>query len=250
MVFHRGKRKIDFDTSSLNHISLKTVKFTKFLDVIIDDQLKWTNHILYIKNKIAKGFGIILRARKFFNRKTFQNLYHSFIFPYLIYCVEMWGSASDAHIPPLILLQKKIVRVINLSPYFAHTKEIFLKLNILPFKDLVVHRIGIQVFKNSIGFLPNAVENLFTSNATVHNYNTRNKHKLRAARGIHQYVYSTFLFVGIKVWNYITDHINTQVSLPKFNKILKIHIQSDAFTLTINLHTFRTTPTLLHVLLL
>ena len=47
------------------------------------------------------------------------------------------------------------------------------------------------------------------------------------------YVYSTFRFVGIKVWNYITDHINTQVSLPKFKKLLKSHIQSDAFTLNL-----------------
>ena len=99
--------------------------------------------------------------------------------------------------------------------------------------SIVVHRIGIQMFKNNVGFLPNAVENLFTANATVHNYNTRNKHKLRAARGIHQYVYSTFRFVGIKVWNCITDHINTQVSLPKFKKILKTHIQSDSFTLAL-----------------
>ena len=49
MIFHRGERKIDLDISSLNHISLKKVKFTKFLGVIIDDQLKWTNHILYTK---------------------------------------------------------------------------------------------------------------------------------------------------------------------------------------------------------
>ena len=48
MVFHRGKGKIDLDSLSLNHISLKKVKFTKLLGVIIDDQLKWTNHILYI----------------------------------------------------------------------------------------------------------------------------------------------------------------------------------------------------------
>ena len=66
MVFHRGKRKIDLDCPFFNYISLKKVKFTKFLGVIIDDQLKWTNHILYIKNKIAKDFGIILRGRKFF----------------------------------------------------------------------------------------------------------------------------------------------------------------------------------------
>ena len=49
MIFHRGKRKIDLNIPSLNHISLKKVKFTKFLGVIIDDQVKWTNHILYIK---------------------------------------------------------------------------------------------------------------------------------------------------------------------------------------------------------
>ena len=135
----------------MNYISLKRVKFIKFLGVIIDDQLKWSNHILYIKHKITKGFGIILRTRKFFNRKTLKNLYHSFIFSYLIYCVKIWGSASDAHLLPLIFLQKKIVRVISFSPYLAHTKEIFLKLNIFPFKDLVVFRIGIQMFKNNVG---------------------------------------------------------------------------------------------------
>ena len=51
MVFHRGKRKTDIDSPSLNHISIKKVKFTKFLGVIIDDQLKWTNHILYNTQK-------------------------------------------------------------------------------------------------------------------------------------------------------------------------------------------------------
>ena len=64
-------------------------------------------------------------------------------------------------------IQKKIVRVINFSPYLAPTKAILLKLNILPFKDLVVHRIDIQMFKNNLGLLPNAVENLFTANDTV-----------------------------------------------------------------------------------
>ena len=95
MVFHRGKRKIDFNNPSSNNIALKRVNYSKFLGVIIDDGLKWTNHISCIKNKIAKGFGIILRARRFFNRKTLFNLYHSFIFPYLIYCVEIWGNAAD-----------------------------------------------------------------------------------------------------------------------------------------------------------
>ena len=76
MVFHSGKRKIDVNNPSLNNIALKRVIYSKFLGVIIDDGLKWTNHISYIKNKIVKGFGIILRACRFFNGKTLLNLYY------------------------------------------------------------------------------------------------------------------------------------------------------------------------------
>ena len=43
-------------------LHIKGFNYSKFLGVIIDDGLKWTNHISYIKNKIAKGFGIILRV--------------------------------------------------------------------------------------------------------------------------------------------------------------------------------------------
>ena len=112
----------------------------------MDDGLKWTNDISYIKNKIAKGFGIILRARKFFSKKTLLNLYHEFIFPYLIYCVEISGNAANIYLDPLIKLQRKIIGVITFSQYLAHTNhtnDIFVQLQILPFKKLVIHRIGL-----------------------------------------------------------------------------------------------------------
>ena len=40
-----------------------------------------------------------------------------------------------------------------------------------------------KCFKNNLGFLHDAIENLFIANATVHGCNTRNRHKLRAAHG-------------------------------------------------------------------
>ena len=48
---------------------------------------------------------------------------------------------------------------------------------------LEVHKIGILMFKNYIGYVPNHIHNLFTTNASIHDYNTGNKHKLRAAYG-------------------------------------------------------------------
>ena len=85
MVFHRARRKIDHKDIILNNYILQ-VHFTKKLGVIIDDKLKWANHISYIKNKIAKGMGILLNARKVLKIKVLLQLYHTFVYPYLIYC--------------------------------------------------------------------------------------------------------------------------------------------------------------------
>ena len=63
MVFDRSKEKKDQDSLYLNKFLIERVKFTKFLGVIIEEKLTWTLHISYIKNKISKGFGIILRAK-------------------------------------------------------------------------------------------------------------------------------------------------------------------------------------------
>ena len=113
MVFHRARRKIDHEDIILSNKILQQAHYTNFLGIIIDDKLKWANHISYIKNKIAKGMGILLKARKVLKIQVLLQLYHSFVFPYLIYCSEVWGTASDIHIQPLIILQKKIVRIIS-----------------------------------------------------------------------------------------------------------------------------------------
>ena len=106
MVFDRGKEKTDQYSLFLNNILRDRVKYTKFLGVIIDEKWNWTHHISYIKNKISTGFGIILRARNFFTKSTLLKLYNLFVLPYLIYCVEIWGNASEIHILPIITLKK------------------------------------------------------------------------------------------------------------------------------------------------
>ena len=64
-----------------------------------------------LKTKYQKGFGIILRARKFFTKKTLSNLYNALFHYYLnafYICVEIWGNAAECHILPIITLQKKL----------------------------------------------------------------------------------------------------------------------------------------------
>ena len=61
--------------------------------------------------------GSILKARKVLKKKVLLQLYHSFVTPYLIYCLEIWGNASDIHLQPLITTQKKMLELF----LFRHT---------------------------------------------------------------------------------------------------------------------------------
>ena len=71
----------------INKVHIEQTKHTQFAGVIFDDNLDWSNHISYINRKIAKGIGIICRAKKYFNTSALINLYNAFVFPYLIYLI-------------------------------------------------------------------------------------------------------------------------------------------------------------------
>ena len=61
MIFHRA-RIILPDTDYpiiMNNSSLFNIKNHKYLGVILDSKMSWIQHIAYVKNKVAKGIGII-----------------------------------------------------------------------------------------------------------------------------------------------------------------------------------------------
>ena len=54
MVFHRARIKAKDLNVDMQVNNIDCVTTTKYLEVIIDNKLKWTNHILYIKIKYQK----------------------------------------------------------------------------------------------------------------------------------------------------------------------------------------------------
>ena len=134
MMFHRTR--VTHITRFKIHISNNVIDQsmnTKFLRVISDSKLNWTAHtrLLYIKNKIYKSNGIIFKIRSFLDKHSLRNMYFTFICPYLIYCVEIWGDTNETHLKPLIQIQKRCIRTITFSHYQDHTGPLFDILNIL-----------------------------------------------------------------------------------------------------------------------
>ena len=81
--------------------------------------------------------------QKYLNQQTLHNFHYTFVYPYLIYGVEIWGNACSVYLDPLIVkLQKKCVRIITFSSYSEHTEPLLQNLVILNFQKLVIYRIA------------------------------------------------------------------------------------------------------------
>ena len=79
---------------------------------------------LYIWLRANKGVGIICRAKKYFNTSALINLYNAYVFPYLIYCVEVWGNALSTHIQPLLNYKVRLLELsrLLLTPLISYMK--------------------------------------------------------------------------------------------------------------------------------
>ena len=179
----------------------------------------WSNHISYINSKIAKGIGIICRARKFLSKSALIHLYYVFIFPYLIFCVEVWGNALSTHIQPLIKLQNKIIRIITNSHFLASSEKLYNETGILPFVTLVKYLIGLLMFKIAKLTVSISISRLFKLNSDVHTYNTRQAQHIHSFKGNNEFIYRTYKFQSVYIWNSILQNING--SFPTFKHLLK-----------------------------
>ena len=50
-------------------------------------------------------------------------MYYSYVYPYLIYDIEICGNDSNIHLHPLIKLQKRCVRIMTFSHYLESTLQ-------------------------------------------------------------------------------------------------------------------------------
>ena len=132
MIFHRSRIKPNvINKVVIDNHELTQVNSAKYLGVMIDHKLNWIEHISYVKRIMSKGIGTMYKARQFLTKKALLMLYHAYIFPYMTYCIEVWGCASQTQLNCLFLLQKKIIRIMNFSHYLAHTNPLFLSMEVL-----------------------------------------------------------------------------------------------------------------------
>ena len=148
MLFKSSSKKI---TKQIN-IKIKDhyiiqVKSTKFLGTIVDNQLKWKEHINFVANKISRLTGILCEARHFVTRSLLKSIYYALIYPYIFYGNVVWANAYQTHLEKIYKLQKKLVRIITFKEYNHSSKSLFDNLKILNVYQVNYYTIAILIKK-------------------------------------------------------------------------------------------------------
>ena len=111
---------------------------------------KWlkstTNQISTLK--ISKSIGVLLRFISNFDLNILKTNYHSLIYRYLHHCNINWSCTYQTHIKPLIILQKRAIRIISRESYLSHTNSLFYQKNILKCSDINTYLNALFKFEN------------------------------------------------------------------------------------------------------
>ena len=76
----------------LDDTKLDRVKNTKFLGVVIDENISWKHHINAISKTISRNIGVINKVKHFIPERILYSLYCSLVMPYINYGVLVWGN--------------------------------------------------------------------------------------------------------------------------------------------------------------
>ena len=208
----------------INGESIEEVSQSKFLGVIIDNKLTWANHINYIKSKISKGIGIVCKAKAHLNHSTLLTLYHSFIYPYFNYAIEVWGDTYACHLGSLERLQKKAIRIIAGCHRLTHTAPLFVKMKLLNIRKIHQFKIMLIMFKVRHSLSPDVFCSVFTRNDNIHTHHTRQHDQFHVPIVRTEYMKRAISYKGTVIWNAVSKHVSYDVSFLSFKIALKKYI--------------------------
>ena len=87
---------------------------TKYLGLILDNQLTWHDHVQYINIKLSKATGILSKQCYYVSKSIIKTLFYSFFQPHIDYMEYM---CSEIHCSINLNKHEKAIRTLSFAEY-------------------------------------------------------------------------------------------------------------------------------------
>ena len=156
---------------TINNTVIKREQSTKFLGILVDENLTWKSHIHYLENKISKNIGLLYKAKFLLDRQSLKNIYFSFIHSYINYANIAWASTNQIKLKKLLKYQKHASRIIYNRERTTHARPLMKSLKALNIYQTNILQNLLLTYKSKNGIAPTIFQSKFKS--IEHKYPTR-----------------------------------------------------------------------------
>ena len=196
----------------------------KILGILIDEKLNFKEHFKFLHSKILKAVFSLRIMKHLLDKKHLTLLYIAYLKSNLEYGSALFTTASQSTIKPIIILQKKAIRLICQVGYREHTAELFKNEKLLRYEDIMTFNRCKLMFDYKHNNLPNIFTNTWRQNNQVHNYPLRNAMDYFIDNVSKPYLDKFPLFQFPRSWNSLPEEIKNIESRKLFCKELSSYL--------------------------
>lgn len=128
-------------SASCNCPYLKESTDVKYLGIIIDQHLKWDKHISYLCTRIRKTIYKFVNLRQYLPTSVLRLVYLTIVESVIQYGICGWGGTAKTIIEPLIILQKRILKICLNKRIDYPTNRIYNEFKVLNIEQIYNHTI-------------------------------------------------------------------------------------------------------------
>ena len=218
----RGKlKKVKDFRVTCDGMAVRQVTAVKYLGVILDQSLKFTDHVTEMIKKCAGRIGFLYRNSSLLDFECRRVLCNSLIQPYLDYCCSTWYSSISQQLRNrLDTIQRRMVRYVFSKDSFYHVSA--QDLQVLSWlSDRVKFFKLNQVFKIRMGKAPPYLATNFQPLSLSHAHNTRrSQYNYFVSKQLSR-IPQSFAFTAIKHWNNLPHELKEVDKYETFKSRLK-----------------------------
>jgi hypothetical protein len=136
--FSTKQSKFKFEPSIfLKSDRIDQVDQTKFLGLIVDENLSWDDHINYVVKKLSSGIYALRQMSRVCDLETLKIIYYSLIQSHISYGISIYGGTTKTNLDKILIQQKRAIRTIMKLQKTTSVKNFFHELGILTVYNLL-----------------------------------------------------------------------------------------------------------------
>ena len=207
-------------------MEIERVKSCRFLGLIIDDELEWSERNNTLYTYLLKYVGIFYKLRNRVPIGVMKNVYYAFVHSHILFGIELYANTFPTYIDRLVKLNNKLLRILLHQSCFCSVRELYMSFDTLSVPDL--HKCQLLLLVQNTLFqsnlLPNVFANYYTLNSSVHAYLTRSHSDIHIYRANTLFGQRSVTYKGGILWNSLLSGLKNIHSSTQFkSRLLQLY---------------------------